>query len=92
MAFSTDWVSNYRARIGILLRTREELRAYHRVIATDTALLDDPDAFVGANSDLSKADILGAKAVLDSLDANTGLASAEPLLYKVGAQGALPKG
>jgi len=92
MSFPSDWVSNYRARIGVLLRTREELRAYHRVIATDTAILDDATAFGGTNSDLSKADILGAKAVLDALDANTGLASAEPLLYKVGAQGALPRG
>lgn len=91
MSFASDWVSNYRARLGLLLRTREELRAYHRVIATDSALLDDPTAFEGSNADVGKADILGAKAVLDALDGDGGLSSAEPLLYKIGAQGALPK-
>ena len=91
MGFASDWVSVYRAKIGLLLKTREELRAYHRVIATETTLLDDASAFEGTNSDLSKADILGTKAVLDALDANAGLASAEPLLYKVGGNDALPK-
>lgn len=89
--FASDWVSVYRAKIGLLLKTREELRAYHRVITSDTSLLDAADAFAGENADLAKADILGAKAVLDALDADAGLSSAEPLLYKVGAQGALPK-
>ena len=88
--FASDWVSVYRAKLGLLLKTREELRAYHRVITSDTTLLDADGAFAGSNADLSKADILGAKAVLDALDANAGLASAEPLLYKIGAQGSLP--
>lgn len=88
--FASDWVTVYRAKIGLLLKTREEIRAYHRVITSDSSLLDSPDAFAGSNSDIAKADVLGAKAVLDALDADAGLASAEPVLYKVGAQGALP--
>lgn len=89
--FASDWVTVYRAKIGLLLKTREELRAYHRVITSDSSLLDAEDAFSGTNADVSKADILGAKAVLDALDADAGLTSAEPVLYKVGAQGSLPK-
>lgn len=89
--FASDWVSVYRAKLGLLLKTREELRAYHRVIATEATLLDAPDAFSGTNADLTKEDILGAKAVLDALDANAGLSSAEPLLYKIGGGDALPR-
>lgn len=89
--FSSDWVSIYRAKVGLLLKTREELRSYHRALGAEAALLDADGTFAGSNADLAKSDILTAKGVLDALDANAGLTSAEPILYKVGGLDSLPK-
>lgn len=91
MSLSSDWVSLYREKLGTLLKAREALRALHRALGTDSVILDDVSAFEGTNSDLTKTDILTAKAVLDTLDADNGLSTAEPILYKVSGPNALPK-
>jgi hypothetical protein len=91
MSVASDWVSTYRQQLGILIRTRETLRSLHRIITTNSALLDEDAAFAGTNSDLDKTKVLAAKAVLDALDANEGLSQGEVYLQEVAGTNALPR-
>lgn len=95
MSFASDWVTTYRADLGLLLQVRERLRARHRFLGppgtANPPLLADPSAFEGSNSDLAAADVVAARAVLDALDADAALAAGEAALAKVAGTAGLPR-